>query len=376
MGSAVKDGEPRRGLWSLSQSTPEKRPVKGTYRYPNPAASGHCSALLSLENNRPELGTYRLPAVMRRGRRGTEERCGVGEKLPSRAHFWSSLYSYRPILLSPATIPLQGKKLLCTKNKCDPCARIRRGSRGEGQRALPGPARLGHTGASKAPNLPWQRKMEKSPFSRRSSAAEPGPEWGRPGTKPAGPESRPEAGWMSSPPRAEGRCGAQLLDFTWGFSFANQFSVRLSSAETRGAARSVHFLPTPGPDLFHPRKVPAQWSWHGGARPALAVPLWGREEWERLSWGESPARRKRIGVKEIGEPVTPTSRFRVQMEKNDRGGSTTPATSSPCEGSHGAFPIAGEKRRGAPIPNVRNQCIFAPLSTAAGPSRPTTPGGF
>lgn len=43
----MEDGEPRRSLWSLSQSTLEKRPVIGTYRYlliPPPAGTArHCS---------------------------------------------------------------------------------------------------------------------------------------------------------------------------------------------------------------------------------------------------------------------------------------------------------------------------------------------
>lgn len=206
----------------------------------------------SLENNRPELGTHRLPAVMGRGCRGIGERCGVGEKFPKRAHFWSSLYSCRPIFPSLATISLQGKKLLCTKNKCDPYARIRPGSRGQGQRARPGPARPDwDTPAPRKPlTLPGRERWR----SRRSLG----------GLRPRGrdlneadqgrnprvqkPEQKRDA--RSSPPRADGWCGAQLPGLTWGFSFANQLLGRLSSAETSGAARSVHFLPPRPPARF------------------------------------------------------------------------------------------------------------------------------
>lgn len=193
VGPAVEDGRGRVTAGSvvpvpvLSCKTAGKRYLQVS---PDPAAAGHCSALLPLENNLPELGFHRLPAVMRRGRRGTGESCEAGEKLPSRSHFWSSLYSYRPIFPSLATTSLQGKKLLCTKNKCDPSARIRPGSRGQGQRARPGPA--GTHWPREAPNSPRQRKMEKSPFTRRALGT--GPERGRPRTKPTGPETRPEAG--------------------------------------------------------------------------------------------------------------------------------------------------------------------------------------
>lgn len=64
------------------------------------------------------------------------------------------------------------------------------------------------------------------------------------------------------------------------------------------------------------------------------------------------------------------------MERNDQGGSTPPATSSTCVGSQGAFTIAEEKRRGAPIPNVQNQYVVAPLSTAGDPLVPQLQGNF
>lgn len=49
---------------------------------PVPAAAGHCSSLLPLENNRPEVGARRLPALLGTGRRGAGGHCGAGEKLP------------------------------------------------------------------------------------------------------------------------------------------------------------------------------------------------------------------------------------------------------------------------------------------------------
>lgn len=129
------------------------------------------------------------------------------------------------------------------------------GVRGSG----PGPARPGwETLAPRKPrNFPGRERWRSHrslgglrPRSRDLNGADQG-------RNPRAQKPDQKRDKWSSPPRADGRCSAQLPDFTWGFSFANQFSVRLSSAETSGAARSVHFLPTPGPDLFPPGKVPA-----------------------------------------------------------------------------------------------------------------------
>lgn len=90
---------------------------------------------------------------------------------------------------------------------------------------------------------------------------------------PRNPNKRRDA--RGGPPRADGRCSAQLPHFAWAFSFANQLSGRLS-----GAARSVHFLPTPGADLFPSRKVPAERSClRRCRRPAVGPGTGGASIW-------------------------------------------------------------------------------------------------
>lgn len=239
--------------------------------------------------------------------------------------------------------------------------------------SAPGPARLGHTGPAKPRTLPgrerWRIRRSLGGLRERDLN---GADQGR---NPRAQKLDQKRDARSSPPRVDGRCGAQLPDFPLGFSFANQLPGRLSGAETGGAAGSVHFLPTPGP-ICSPPQSPRTLEL---ARLApLSPPRCGARRGGSLNLGESLSRCKRgcsrAGVKEIEEPVSPTSRFRAQIERNNRGGSTSPATSAPYVGSQGAFPIVGEKLGGAPILNVRNQDVVS--QHGQGPSRPTTPSGF
>lgn len=134
--------------------------------------------------------------------------------------------------------------------------------------SAPGPARLGHTVPTKPRTFPgrerWRNRRSLGGLRPRGRDRN-GANQGRNLRAQKPDQNRDE---RSDPPRTDGQCGAQLPNFTWGFSFANQLSGRLSGAEMSGAAGSVHFLPTPGADLFPPAKSP-----HSGAGTAVLAPL-------------------------------------------------------------------------------------------------------
>ncbi|XP_052654427.1 collagen alpha-2(I) chain-like [Harpia harpyja] len=170
------------------------------------AAAGHCSSLLHLENNRPELSARRLPALLGRGCRGAGEHRGAGEKLPGQAHLWRSFYGYRPLLPPLATSSPRGKKNFAAP-KIN-LTQVPAPGRGAGARGSAGAHR-----PRGAPALPRQRKAEKPPLPRVGSGSGDGTCAGPGGTKSAAPETLPEAGerGAASPGGQAAQCPAPRL---------------------------------------------------------------------------------------------------------------------------------------------------------------------
>lgn len=233
---------------------------------PRSRRAGRCSASLSVENKRPEPGTHRLPAGMGRGRGGTEERSGLGEKLPSRAHFWSSLYSYRPILPSQPSF-CGGRNFSAPKMNVTRVLGSCLGAWGSclGSGAA-GPARPGwDTPAPPNPRtfpgreiaLPWE-------MFGRGAGTRTGPS--RDGTH--GPR-KPSRGGMRGAAPLEQTGGAVPSSPTSPGHFRLQTNSRGDSAELQDPCT---FCPPRGPICFPPAKSPQS----GAACAALAVPLWAR----------------------------------------------------------------------------------------------------
>lgn len=221
------------------------------------AAAGHCSSLLHLENNRPELGARRLPALLGRGCRGAGEHRGAGEKLPGQAHLWRSFYGYRPLLPPLATSSPRGKKkkLRCTKNKSDPSARTRPGSRGQGQRwsapspRSPGLAPAEKSGVAAAPSGGLRQRGRDLRGAGRNEIRRP-----RNAARSGGAGS-------SLPGRAGSERSARLPAFPGAFSFANELPGR-PSGPGAGEAAGVGVSPAhPLGRFIFPPKAPAEWSW-------------------------------------------------------------------------------------------------------------------
>lgn len=266
-----EEGEPRRGPRSLSQHSSKTAGKMYPQVSPVRTAAGHCSSLLPLENNRPELGARRLPALLGRGRRGAGEPCGAGEKLPGRAHLWRSFYSYRPLLPPLATSSLRGKNFAAPKINLTQMPAPGRGAGARGR--APSPA--GAHPPREAPAFPRQREADTPPFPRGA----PAEVRSRAGAKSVAPETRPEAGerGAASPGRAGGAAPGSP-PFPGAFSFANELPGRPSGTGAGGAAGSGHPLPTPEADLFPPQKPPRSGAGHCGAPTASRRPAAGPGE--------------------------------------------------------------------------------------------------